>query len=182
MRRQLRPFYTPEQLAGVYPRQYDHTRWPDHLERVAATTASLDELAALVSAETVADLSCGDGAIVLGSKHPWRARILSDYSTHRIRLEDAIGAVQSDVFVCSETLEHVQDPDAVLRAIRSASYALLLSTPHDAQDDTNPEHYWAWDRQDLDGMLAKAGWSDRRVELFTPIAPSPYTFQIWMCR
>jgi hypothetical protein len=182
MRRQLRAFYTPGQLAQLYAAPYDHTIWPDHVERVARTTQALDELAGLMSAETVADLSCGDGAIVLGSKHPWRSRILSDYSRYGIRLEDAIGAVQTDVFVCSETLEHVEDPDAVLAAIRRRCFGLVLTTPHGEVDDSNPEHYWSWLAGDLDSMLAKAGWGDRRCELFTPKSPSPYTFQLWMCR
>jgi hypothetical protein len=84
--------------------------------------------------------------------------------------------------VCSETLEHVEDPDAVLRAIRGRSWSLLLTTPHGEADDANPEHYWGWHADDLDPMLEAAGWSDRRVELFTPASVPHYTFQIWTCR
>lgn len=182
MRRQLRPFHTAEQLAALYARPYDHTRWPDHIERVAHTTAALDRFAVMLGARSVADLSCGDGAIVNRSTHPWDLKVLRDLATTGLPVEEQINLLAPvDVFVCSETLEHVQDPDALLAAIRPKARGLLLTTPHGESDDTNPEHYWGWDSQDLDGMLAAAGWGERAMELFTPRAPSPYVFQIWTC-
>lgn len=183
MRRQLRPFYTETQLRDLYTRTYDHTRWPDHIERVAHTTAVLDRLAGEMGAEAVADLSCGDGAIVGASRHPWQQRILSDIAATGTPIEQAIvGLEPVDVFVCSETLEHVEDPDSLLAAIRSKSRALLLTTPADEADDSNPEHYWSWGIEDLLVMLTNAGWTNCAVELFTPATVDYYTFQIWTCR
>lgn len=183
MRRQLRPFYTEAQLRALYAQTYDHTRWPDHVERVAHTTAVLDRLAAEMNAETVADLSCGDGAIVGGSQHPWQRRILSDIAATGVPIEKAIADLDPvDVFVCSETLEHVEDPDGLLAAIRAKARALLLTTPADEADDLNPEHYWSWGVEDLRTMLTNAGWARCAVELFTPDAVDYYTFQVWTCR
>jgi len=189
MRCQLRPFYTPEQRAALYSRTYDHTRWPDHVERVAYTIAVLDRLGAELQAEelgatlSVADLSCGNGAIVKGSSHPWGRRVLSDIAAGGPPIQDAVAALKPvDVFVCSETLEHVEDPDALLAAIRGKARALLLTTPAGEADDSNPEHYWSWNVEDVADMLKRAGWDDRIVTTFTPRSVSLYTFQIWTCR
>lgn len=183
MRRQLRPFHSPEQLAALYASTYDHTRWPDHIERVAHTATVLDRLAGELHAETVADLSCGDGAIIGGSRHPWKRRTLGDMATTGIPIEKAIAGLEPvDVFVCSETLEHIENPDGLLAAIRSKARGLLLTTPADEQDDSNPEHYWSWGVEDLKAMLAATGWGERTVELFTPASIAHYTFQVWTCR
>lgn len=181
MRRQLRPFYTPEQLREVYARPYDHTRWPDHVERVAKTAATLDAFAAETGTATVADLSCGDGAILAQSRHPWAERYLGDYTTTG-PIETAIQTLpRVGMFVLSETLEHVEDPDALLADIRARARHLLLTTPHGETGDANPEHYWGWDTDDIRAMLSAAGWANLRVELFTPPSCDYYTFQIWRC-
>jgi hypothetical protein len=181
VRRQLRAFYTPDQLRQVYAHAYDHTRWPDHIERVTRTTAMLDALAARTAARTVADLSCGDGAIVGQSRHPWQARHLGDYVTTG-PIETALDSLPPvDVFVLSETLEHVEDPDRLLARIRERARHLLLTTPHGEMDDSNPEHYWGWEADDLRPMLHAAGWKDCQVELFTPESVVYYTFQMWTC-
>ena len=32
---QLRPFYSAEELSGIYTQPYNHTRWEDHIIRVS---------------------------------------------------------------------------------------------------------------------------------------------------
>jgi hypothetical protein len=178
---QLRPFYSPEELVRVYDHQYTHTWWPDHIERVAETARVLDEFAASVGARSIADLSCGDGAIVLQSRHPWERRTLGDYtSTGPIETElDSLDHV--DMYLCSETLEHVEDPDALLAKIRSRADYMLLTTPHAEADSNNPEHYWSWDQEDIRVMLDAAGWTRCEVQLWTPKSIRYYTFQMWVC-
>lgn len=181
MRRQLRPFYAAEQLAQVYARPYDHTRWADHVERVAKTVQALDAFAAQTDSRTVADLSCGDGAIVGQSRHPWAERNLDDF-TRGGPIETTIEALPPvDMFVCSETLEHIEDPDKLLAKIRAKARYLLLTTPHGEDHDRNPEHYWGWNADDVRQMLEGAGWTACTVELFTPTSIAFYTFQIWRC-
>lgn len=183
-RLQLRPFYSPEELTRVYARPYDHTRWPDHVQRVARTARVLDDLAGVVSARTVADLSCGDGAVVGQSRHPWEMAVLGDYATTGPLEKGLVTLDPVDVYVCSETLEHLEDPDAVLRQIRDRAAHLVLTTPVGESNDANPEHYWGWGVDDLLDMLCTAGWKPRDFELFVPqVAPAHryYTFQIWTC-
>lgn len=177
--RQLRPLRPAEEDARLYAATYDHTRWADHRARVTYTAVIL----AAMAPASVADLSCGDGAIVgaAGLACPaWLGDLTPGWPYHGPVEQTIMQIPAVDVFVCSETLEHVHDPGGLLALIRGKAARLLLSTPAGEDDDRNPEHYWGWDTGDLDAMLAAAGWADRTVELFTP-PPAYYTFQIWRC-
>jgi hypothetical protein len=180
-RLQLRDLPDPGSLSRV---PYDHARWPEHVARVAHTAAIL---AAMVPA-SVADLSCGDGAVVTAAGLAASA-ILGDVAAGWPwcgLIEDTVTRIPAvDVFVCSETLEHVADPDWLLAAIRGKAARLLLSTPAGEGYRGNPEHVWSWDVADLEAMLTAAGWEQREVELYTPPPASGsaayYTYQIWVC-
>lgn len=178
MRRKLRPFYSPEQLTEVYAQQYDHTRWADHICRIAHTANILREM----KPASVADLSCGDGAIVTDAGC-YDIAHLGDYVSgwdYTGPIDETIHLIpEVDVFLLSETLEHVEDPDTLLRCIRGKAKRLLLSTPHGEDHSNNPEHYWGWDAAALSSMLAAAGWYGE-FELFTP-PTAYYIFQIWRC-
>lgn len=181
MRKQLRAFYTPEQLAQVYSRTYDHTHWSDHIERVKKTTDLLDVFAMATEAKSVADLSCGDGAVVRNSIWPWESITLGDYVTTGPIEEALLHQPHVDMFVLSETLEHVEDPDNLLAMLRVVSDHLILTTPYNETDSQNPEHYWGWDSEAVGEMLDAAGWTPIALELFTPASVKYYTFQMWMC-
>jgi hypothetical protein len=191
MIKQLRPFYTDEQLKAVYHSQYNHEMWTDHVERIEFTA---DVLAAM-KPTSVADLSCGDGAIVVksGVKCP---AILGDLMGVPMEVSlglasgmDISGPIEQticeigpvDVFVLSETLEHVQRPGVLLRAIRQKAKRLLLTTPYCEFTDRNREHYWGWDMDGVKSLLQDAGWTGN-AELFTPDSTDYYTFQVWVCR
>ena len=183
MRMRLRPAYQPDELARIYPQPHDHTRWVDHLIRVDVTVAlargHVDQPA------TAADLSCGDAAIVKGL-NPRRA-YLGDYAPgYEIHgpIEETVTEIpRVDVYVCSETIARLANPKKVLKQIRGKAAALVLSTPVDNWNDPNPEHYWAWSRDDVEEMLTAAGW---RVEIFNALDLRPltgaYCFGIWCCR
>lgn len=191
---QIRPFYTEQERAKIYNRIYDHTWWPDHIERVGKTAQLLKDFAQKVGALTVADLSCGDGAVIAGSGHAWGEIHMGDLVPPR-PLDCApivacyLGPIEEtvkrlppvDLFVCSETLEHVEDPDALLRAIRDTADHLLLTTPNGENHARNPEHYWGWDHEDVRLMLLQAGWQPRSCELWRPAYqhPDTYQFQMW---
>jgi hypothetical protein len=187
MIKQLRPFHTPEELAELYAEPYDHTRWEQHRERVGRTTELLDWLASKVDARTVADLSCGDGAIVYGSRHPWDGLILGDVAPASASylvgpIEHTITLIPPvDVFVLSETLEHVERPAQLLAAIRQKARHLLLSTPLAEFDDRNQEHYWGWDEAGIRELLTGADWRPDAFDPFTPQSGNFYTYQIWTC-
>lgn len=167
--RRLRPAYTPEQLADVYNHTYDHTIWDDHRARIAATIEFA--LRTFPDPTSVADLSCGDAAIASGYASPTgltSASIhLGDFVEgyeHQGMIQDTITKIPHvDVFILSETLEHIDDPTGLLSAIRGKADRLILSTP---QDETleNAEHYWAWGLDDIYGLLADTGWTAQQYQ------------------
>lgn len=188
MRQRLRPAYTPEELAEIYAKPHDSSRWRDHVVRVDVTIA-LGRGVVVPSVERIADLSCGNGAIAkgIGEASFGVELILGDFAPgyeHTGPIEKTIDEIEErvDVFVCSETIEHLDDPDAVLRKIRRKTRYLVLSTPVEAWGETNPEHYWAWDRAEVESMLQAAGFTTLKpyVELDMRSAWSPYCFGIWV--
>ena len=180
MRQRLRPAYPPEELARIYPTPHDHTKWVDHMIRVSMTVLAAHTVSK--DARSGADLSCGDGAILralaLDERH------FGDFApghAYTGPVEETIHQIPDvDLYVCTETLEHLDDPDLVLKAVRAKTRALVLSTPVDAWDETNPEHYWAWSREDVEEMLSDAGFSVA-VYVALDLRPSKghYCFGIW---
>ncbi len=178
-RQRLRPAHSADELARIYAQPHDHTRWADHQIRVDATIALGQRLVGdwIVSA---ADLSCGNGAILkaMPADRKWFGDLAPGYGTTG-PIEQTIGRLsQVDLFVCCETIEHLDDPDTVLKAVRGKTSMLLLSTPVDAWDDSNEEHYWAWDREAVEAMLTTAGFE---VVEYAEVHPS-YKFGIWGCK
>lgn len=183
-RKRLRPAYTAEQLQDLYRQPHDHRRWPDHHLRVDVTVQVARWLVGF-DADSAADLSCGNGTIL--SQVPAARKYGGDFAPgHEFHgpIEETIAELPDvELFICSETIEHLDDPDAVLAQIRGRARQLVLSTPVDAWDDANPEHYWAWSREDVEEMLAAAGWQQRIYTAvdFRPMG-LPYCFGIWGVR
>ncbi len=183
MRVRLRPAWSETELAEICPAPHDHTRYRSHIIRVEHTIsvgAALIRETMWHDPVTVADLSCGDATIpralcpdpVLGDFAPgYPITGMIEKTVHLIP--------QVDLFVLSETAEHLDDPDTVLRAIRGKAGRLLLSTPLAESDDHNREHYWGWDATGIREMLEAAGWAP--VVWSTVIGPEA-AFQIWGCR
>lgn len=186
MRRRLRPTPTAGELAALYAVPHDHLRWEDHVFRVDVTSALAHHM--LPPGGTVADLSCGNGLIARRLQVSHGARmILGDYAPgyeHTGPIEQTIDRIDRvDLFVCSETIEHLDDPDAVLRQIRARTDRLLLSTPDGEADDANPEHVWGWDAEAVEGMLREAGFQpDIHTTVDLRPAGGVYAYQIWACR
>lgn len=173
-----------EELAEVYAEPHDHRLYGrGHGERVDATIAlALDYFGgAMVS--SVADLSCGNGVI---------AEAIAD---HRLYLGDFApgyeytGPIEQtldliphvSVFVLSETLEHLDDPDAVLARIAEKTETLVLTTPVEAWGDTNTEHYWAWNRGAVEAMMSAAGFAVRAyTQVDSRTYGEPYCYGIWI--
>lgn len=179
MRRvQLREPWSDDELARMYAKPHDHRGWGDHILRVDATIkAGLELVGDGVS--TAADLSCGSGAIL--DAMPAAVKFYGDLAPgyeFTGPLDDTIQQIPDvDLFISTETIEHLPNPDATLKAIGAKARMLLLSTPIDAWDDGNLEHYWAWDRAAVEAMLTAAGF---RVLTYRYIWPS-YKFGIWTC-
>lgn len=154
------------------------------MARVAATAALARSCTGPVG--RAADLSCGDGAILNAIEAT--DRLFGDFAPgyeYQGPIEQTIHHVDPvDVFVCCETVEHLDDPDLVLEAIRGKTDWLVLSTPVDAWDDTNPEHLWAWSRAGVEAMLHTAGFTPHAYEVldFRARGPQFYCFGMWVAR
>lgn len=85
-----------------------------------------------------------------------------------------------DLLVCSETLEHLDDPDAFLVRARTSARSLLVTTPENETGADNPEHYWGWDSEAVSAMLHSAGWRTVDHKIFQPLTADTYRFQMWM--
>lgn len=182
-RLRLRPAHTPERLAEIYARPHEHRHWNDHRLRAVMTAQFAHELAGPV--DTAADLSCGDAAI-LGSLGVG-TRYLGDFAPGYPLcgpIEETIDQIPPvDLFVCCETLEHLDDPDLVLKKIRAKTKRLVLSTPVGAFDDANEEHYWAWDRDAVEDMLRAAGFEPNVFfELDFRACQGVYSYGVWWAR
>lgn len=177
----LRPKWPDEDLKRIYARPHDHRQWRDHHLRIGVTTA----VAVWMANEglgSAADLSCGNGAVLNAVKAT--TKFYGDYAPgHRYTgpIEQTVEQIPHvDLFVCCETLEHLDDPLPVLKQIRTKASMILLSTPVDNWGDTNEEHYWSWSKSDVDGLLTEAGF---RHWLYTEVDPrpseGPYKYGIW---
>lgn len=184
MRKRLRPYPSPDELARLYATPHDHARWVDHHYRVDVTSA----VAALAMpyGGTVADLSCGNATIVnrLVGLRGARAT-LGDYAPgYELTgpIDQTISKIENvDLFVLSETLEHLDDPDAVLEQIRKKTTALILSTPDGEDNDANPEHVWGWDAEAVEEMLRRAGFTPTIHTTVDTHRIGGYSYQIWVC-
>jgi hypothetical protein len=190
----LRAAYNPATLAAIYDTTYCHAAWPDHVIRVAETiTAGRELIRATGAPATIADLSCGDGAIAraLGAEvaQSGAVRVLLGDLTPGWEfcgpIEETLGQLTHvDLFICTETIEHLDDPDSVLAEIRRRSGSLLVSTPVGEETSANPEHYWGWDTTDVRDMLITAGWTPvtEMVMSWRDENNHDWLYQIWGCR
>lgn len=192
MIQRLRPLPSPEELAVMYAQAHDHRIYGrGHHERVEATIGLAFDTLTENDRWTVADLSCGNG--VIATRIATGSTILGDFGVlpadltpgdpkWRGRIEETITEItEINLFVLSETLEHLDDPLAILRDIRAKAFCLLLSTPLECWEDTNAEHLWAWDREGVEGLAAQANWLPIA---FTSVDSreygEPYLYGIWV--
>jgi hypothetical protein len=180
----LRAAYDTTALDRIYAAPHLHTKWLDHIVRVQVTAALTRSLSGHVP--SAADLSCGDGAILRAVDAD--ERYFGDYAPgypYRGPLDQTINQMPDvQLYICCETVEHLDDPDTTLKAIRAKTSNLVVSTPVDAWEDArNPEHYWAWDREAVEDMLTAAGFT---VVVYNELDLRPangeYAFGIWWCR
>lgn len=206
--REARPEGEAAYYARTYPSGYRHDVWPDHVERVAASVEMIARYSGLF--RTAADLSCGDAAILKGCAPFLDSVVLGDVngvpdevfgeagwppgvsSAHRLpasALPESLDRLRDrpplDLFVLSETLEHMDDPDLLLGLLSARSRYLFLSTPAGETAETgNPEHYWSWEPADLHEMFLHTGWTPLELKLLKPVSTrgmaNAYTYQMWM--
>lgn len=181
-RERLRP-PAPDELERFYAAPHDIGGNADHLLRVAVT---VDLIQALGPLSSVADLSCGDGAIVSQLDVP--QRYLGDLAFGYPITGPITSTIEEipyvNLMVCTETIEHLDDPDVALKVMRDKTVLLVLSTPVGCWHDGNAQHLWAWDREAVEAMAAAAGFTTKiYMELdLTAFGPEHYSFGIWAMR
>ncbi len=193
----IRPTWSDAWLAAAYATPHDHTRFGrGHHERVEATIAlARDNIIVLGEPMRIADLSCGNGAIARGiAPHSCESELHLgeigflpaelDAVKYCGLLEETVNLIPDvDVFICSETLEHLDDPQHSLTKIRDRAEQLVLSTPLEQWDDSNAEHYWAWDREFVEHLMGLTGWEPVAFDqVDTRAYGEPYLYGIWVAR
>lgn len=153
-------------------------------ERIAATIA-LGKQLPRDEVQSIADLSAAGTSITpeLG-EHFGCNPILGDYGKNYGYAPQYTGSYvdtlplidKVDLYVCSETLEHVEDPDDMLAMIRPRCRYMLLTTPvWEEPEQPSHGHLWTWRRDDVETMLSEAK--------FTPIVFEELSlWGMWLCK
>lgn len=182
-----RPKYTDEELAKIYAKPHDHKQWKDHEQRIDSTKALFgwfyDDI------RSVADLSCGNGTLLDWWDMEGHVTYWGDYAPgyrYEGPLEKTIHEIPKvDLYICSETIEHLNEPLEALRLIRAKTKYLILTTPihSDNQTDGNPEHYWQWDVDDMHNLLRSANFEPVIVQELKFFEDKYiYNYQMWLCK
>lgn len=195
--------------ADRYPGGYQHTRWSDHVERIAATSSFAAPWLDYYNITSLADPSAGDGALAraliataprihqayVGDLNPgpelaqgwssvtpyvWVNLEPTPLDRSLDQLDLSRENVPVDLLVCSETLEHLDDPDAFLLRAKRSARSILITTPENETATDNLEHYWGWDSEAVSAMLHEAGWRTVDHTIFQPLTADTYRFQMWM--
>lgn len=179
MRVRLRPAYSPEQLANIYRQPHQHTQFLDHRLRVAMTISFASWF---TEVKSIADLSAGDAAIInaLQAEEKYIGDFAPGYQFQGA-IDETIDQIPNvDLYICSETIEHLDDPEATLAKIRKKTKYLVVTTPNGEDNNGNPEHYWGWDVEGVRDLLTATG--------FTPVISNilhferfVYDYQFWGC-
>lgn len=192
--RRLRPLPSPVELAAMYPSPHDHRRYGlDHTERVSCTIALAKATLGPWFRDTIGDLSAGNGAIAFALALDDSVLHLGDVAGNvKGASVDYLGPIEQtllslphvDLFICSETIEHLDSPFEVLGEIRRRADRLLLSTPVGCWGDGNPEHLWAWSRHGVESLLRESGWHDVAYDEYdgTVHSEASYHFGMWVAR
>lgn len=181
--RKLRRFHDAETLKRIYDHMYNPNVWPEHKQRIETTAAVANQLIADLGLKTCADYSAGNRALAL------RLRGLTMLDTCDYfgsgRMEERIDEMEPvDLYLCTETIEHLEAPWTVLEKLATKARQLVLSTPLDENPKIgNYEHYWSFTEEDVEQMLWQSGWAPH------PGCPTilfqkswTYTYQIWTAK
>lgn len=186
MIKRLRPKWSQEELEKIYAQPHDHHKFGrGHDVRVKVTIEILKDMVHQIGATSGADLSCGNGAILnsVNLQNKYFGDFAPGYQYHGPLEKTLLDIPNVDIYVCSETLEHLDEPEYSLHLIRQKSRSLVLSTPIEKWNDTNEEHYWAYNRDGVEELLVGAGWKpDVFLFLDTTIFEEPYKYGIWGCK
>ena len=112
---------------------------------------------------SIADLSAGDARITkalaeYSGIEPILGDIAPGYSIQAPLSVSVLVIPPVELFVCTNTLEHLEDPEADVGEIRKKASKLLTSASLDEPADMHGDHYWTWAKDDVEEILRDAGW------------------------
>lgn len=174
------------------PEYFSYTDFPDHKLRVTATIDLINwfkqSQLKTTHFDSVADLSAGDGSIInsVNARNKYLGNFGDgyEYSGDILKTIEQIPSV--DLFINTETLEHLPTPQEVLNKIRTKTKYLCLSTPLDEKGTIWGHaigHLWVWGKEDILKMLKKAGFEPivyQEIHFFDPSLTLNY--QLWICK
>lgn len=159
-----------------------HLDNPAHGPRLRHCARLVDRLVAEHSVRSVTDLGCGDGGLLslLRSGMPawgYDVRVASVTNARPgcdVRLADFLTepVELGDLAVLTEVLEHLDDPDGLLRGL-DVSWVVASSPADENIRRHDHTHVWAWDSAGYVDLFTGAGWvvvSHERVGRFQVIA------------
>lgn len=193
-RERVHPTYTDAEFAELYGLPWQQAEpWHPHLINCPNPWVAWELTIAMGKGfgrvSSIADLSCGDGTVAKALADTWQAKLLlGDYAPgYKIQgpISETIHQIPMvDLFVCTNTIEHLEEPDRDLALIRQHCRGLLLSAPLEEWEEPSSGHYWAWDREAVEEMVVKAGFA---VSGFVYVDLTPFwephvKHGIWACR
>lgn len=180
MIKRLRPPHSAEELKQIYSAPHNSDKWADHIKRVDRSIDFIKENCK--SVKSAADLSCGNGKIL--DAMDCEIKYYGDFAPGYPLtgpIDETINDMSAvDLFICSETIEHLDDPIHTLKLVREKTNKLFISTPVDRFDDDNLEHYWSWDADGIAEVLTSAGFVIKKYERLE-IENNYYTFGLVYC-
>lgn len=190
--KKLRPFYPADKLHELYGHAYQPDQWIEHKLRLDATIDIAVRLATMQQLHTVADLSCGDRTVVnaLHDRIGMECVATNDITTG-VPIDVALNEWWNagpdtlpvvDLFICTETIEHLEAPWTVLEKIAAKTKWLLLSTPLDEKEDENNwEHYWSFTSTDVAELLRQSRFNMLHCDVLMN-DHWVYRYQVWTGR
>jgi hypothetical protein len=177
--RKLRRFMDAEELKSCYGKHYDPTVWPEHMKRIEATKAFIQRLVDDQGLKTAADYSAG-GTPLMASVANLELLETSDYSLSGRDIIDEVRRMEPvDLYVCTETIEHLECPWTLIEEVARKTRWLVLSTPLDEPwGSGNWEHYWGFTLDDVRTMLEQSGISPMRQQIVHG-ENWTYAYQLW---
>lgn len=168
----------------------------DHAMRTMVTAGMI----ATIAPRTLLDPACGDASIlqVAYQMRPFEMGYLYDISQlqidvieptfpHEKRQSDLHHVLELfdfhvDMIVLTEILEHLEEPEEVLRVARTRADWVVASSPiGDPEEGRNHEHLWAWDEGGYEEMLLATEWDPKAKTVLT-YPGEPWNSQIWLAR
>lgn len=180
-----------------------HLEQPGHRDRLLIAARLAKDLVmepGMIKPQSLSDLGCGDGgllSLVQDAYTAWgydfQPSNQAGWAERGVQAEliDVFNPGQQprspdvrlgDIVVMTEVLEHLADPDGILRYLRNRNESqgkprfLVCSSPFTETDKHHaPEHAWAWDKGGYARMLFDAGWCVIKFE-------TTGMFQVVSCR